>query len=64
MKVKLQLMTFLAMSRVYDSQWWLALVLETDKENAEVKVMFLHHTRTFPLFQVPHSTRYPSCSLE
>ena len=39
---------------VYDAHWWLALVLETDKENAELKVTFLHP-------QGPsHSFKYPT----
>ena len=36
---------------IYDTEWCLAFVLETDKENAEVKVTFLH-------------PRGPSCSFK
>ena len=38
---------------MFDGQWWLALVLETDKENAEVKVMFLHPQGPFRSFKCP-----------
>lgn len=38
---------------VYDTQWWLALVLETDKENAELKVMFLHPQGPSHFFKYP-----------
>ena len=38
---------------VYDAQWWLDLVLETDKENAEVKVTFLHPQGASRSFKYP-----------
>ena len=38
---------------IYDAQWWLAFVLETDKENAEVKVMFLHPQGLSRSFKYP-----------
>ena len=46
-------MIFLATSRVHDVHWWLALVLETDKENAEVKVTFLHPHGPSRVFKYP-----------
>ena len=38
---------------VYNSKWWLACVLETDKENAEVIVMLLHPCRPSRSFKYP-----------
>ncbi len=40
---------------VYDSVWWLAFVLETDKDNAEVKVTFLHPQGPSRSFKYPSS---------
>ena len=38
----------------YNTQWWLAFVLEVDDENAEVKLNFLHPHGPF------RSIKYPS----
>ena len=38
---------------VYNSKWWLACVLETDKENTEVIVMLLHPCRPSRSFKYP-----------
>ena len=38
---------------IYDAQWWLAFVLETDKVNAEVKVTFMHPRGPSRSFKYP-----------
>ena len=38
---------------MYDQKWWLACVLETDTEDLEVKVSFLHSNGP------AHSFKYP-----
>ena len=39
---------------MYDNQWWLALILQADKDDGEVKVKFLQSSGPSP------STCYPT----
>ena len=51
---------------IYDAEWWLAFVLETDKENAELKVTILHPrgpSRSFKYPSIPDILIVPSSDI-
>ena len=51
---------------IYDAEWWLAFVLETDKEKAELKVTILHPrgpSRSFKYPSIPDILIVPSSDI-